>query len=253
MINSFENLPEALAADEAGEAQQIAPSPAQGQSTATATSDSIAAGQAAFSAPAYLPYGVDGGRASSSGRFASLEPETHDEPAGFGAAFALIRAALPSALRRQFDAQLTSANVVPPGGDPAAEEGNTVFSESDLAKLVQGIDTGKDQGVLSVLVTRLAHDVASYGAEPIARRLRLIHDRTAFAAPNGNAGAFAKDRIHRRDDERNGRRSPRPSKPDDFDETPVADTDDPAPSIDDTVYFSGAVIATSRTTLPLVI
>jgi len=250
MINSLENLAEALAADETSEAQGIASSPAE--APATPASDTIAAGQAAFSAPAYLPYGADG-RASSSGRFATLEPESDDPPAHFGAAYALIRAAVPSALRRQFDAQITTAYVVPPGGDPAAEEGNTLFSESDLAKLVRGINTAKDEGVLCVLVTRLAHDVARYGAEPIARHLRLTDDRIAFAAPNANAIPFANDRVRRRDDERNGRRSPRPNKPDELNETPGPDTDDPAPSISDTVYFGGAAIATNLTPLPLVI
>jgi hypothetical protein len=206
---------------------------------AAPTSDSIAVGQAAFSAPAYSPYGVDR-RASSSDRSAALEPESDDAPARFGAAFALIRAAVPSALRRQF------------GGDPAAEEGNTLFSESDLAKLVQGTDTGKDEGVLSVLVTRLAHDVARYGSELIARRLRLTDDRIAFPAANGNVGAFANNRVRRRDDERNQRRSPRPTKPDELEETPAPSTDDPAPVINDTVYFGGAAIATNRTPLPLV-
>jgi hypothetical protein len=249
MITVAETLPgaeSAAAAEPTSETSAAAPS-----ISTSAANDTVAAGEAAFAAPAYAPSGSVP-RRSSAAPGPQAKPESGTAAAArFGPHYALIRAALPSALHKQLDAQATAGAGGLAGGDSATDESRPAFCESDLARLVRGSISGTGDTVVGVLVARLARDIARYGAAFVARRLRLANDRIAFAAPAGMPSVFVGNRVQTRAGTHGERRRPdRPDEPDDRDLPPASSDGDAAFSVTDTVYFGGVPVAAHRTVLP---
>jgi hypothetical protein len=256
MMNLIDTSPSPLAAAQAvseGDAATEAGA-ARPSTQASAAGDSIAYGARATVAIAYFPFAGAGTKPSADPPSVALEPHPEEAlSARFGPQFALIRAALPAALQAQFVAQMMAAYDAAGGAEPGAKAAGTALSEHDLATLVAAGETESDDSAARALVSRLSHEVATYGSSAVATAMHLAHDRTAFAAAGTSPATQSDVRVRRRDDDERERRQRQDER-----RTPQGEAGDAASSgdggstytIEDVVRFGDETIATHRMLAP---
>ena len=254
-MNLIDTSPSPLAAaqavsegDDATEAGAAHPS-----TQACAPGDSIAYGAPASVAVAYFPFARGGTKQSPDSPSLALAPHRDEAlSARFGPQFALIRAALPAALQAQFMAQMMAAYDAAGGTEPGAKAAGTALSEHDLAPLVAAGEAGSDDSAARALVSRLSHEVATYGSSAVATAMHLAHDRTAFAAAGTSPATQSDVRVRRRDDDERERRQRQDERRTQHGERGDAASpgDGSTYTIEDVVRFGDETIATNRMLAP---
>ena len=227
--------------------------------TSTAAADSVACGASAYGAPgtsalAYLRLARGGSNAGAQPQsVASLSDPDEALAARFGPQFALIRAAMPTALQAQFIAQMTVAYDSAKGAEPAIRTGSTALSEHDLATLVAAGTSGTDEAAARAFVSRLSHDISQYGSAAVAQALQLAHERTAYAVAGEAPAARGDARVQRRDgDERERRRRHHECRtpPDERTGVTLPNDGHTLYTIEDVVRFGDETVATHRMLSP---
>jgi hypothetical protein len=246
-MNAIETLPGLPGAAQADGAAEATPA-AAGVLEAAGATDRIAA-TAVAGGFAYAPF-VFGERAAATiaarsevSRDAGLEGELAER---YGPQLALVRAALPNAVKHQFTAQLASYAAATV--DPAVDERHEVRPEDDVAALVQAALTGESPGALGISISRLARYVARHGAAAAADALEIAHEplggASLAATPPAQSGRAP---VKRRDREQSQRRREPAIQPQrDATESLKLSEEQSGYTIDDIVQFAGETVAIHR-------
>jgi hypothetical protein len=246
-MNAIETLPGLPGAPQADDATEAVPTAAGALAAASAT-DSIApypaASGFAYAGFAFGERGAVTAERSAAPPDATLEGELAER---YGPGLALVRAALPDAIKHQFTAQLASYSA--PAGEPATGEENEAQPEGEVAALVRAALNGESPSALSIAISRLARYVARHGASAAAAALEPAHDPLVGASlattpPAESARAAVIKRRDREQPQRRREPAPRPAL--DATESRKPAEEQSGYTIEDIVQFAGETVAIQR-------